>query len=127
MAMSMSMMFRFIGSVAKSEAQALAPASVLLLAIALYAGFAIPPQYMEDWFGWFRWINPVYYALESLLVNEFAGREYFCSQLIPSGPGYMGVDAMEQICSVVGSVAGEKYVSGQEHIRLSYGFQASHK
>lgn len=127
MVMSMSMMFRFIGSVAKSEAQALAPASVLLLAIALYAGFAIPPEYMEDWFGWFRWINPVYYALESLLVNEFVGRDYRCSQLIPSGPDYMGVDAAQQICSVVGSVAGQDSVDGQAHILLSYGFKASHK
>lgn len=127
MAMSMSMMFRFIGSVAKSEAQAMAPASLLLLAIAMYAGFAIPPQYMEDWFGWFRWINPVYYALESLLVNEFVGRDYRCSSPVPSGPGYTEVEPMQQICSVVGSVAGEEYVSGQAHILLSYGFKAAHK
>lgn len=127
MAMSMSMMFRFIGSVAKSEAQALAPASILLLAIALYAGFAIPPQYMEDWFGWFRWINPVYYALESLLVNEFAGREYRCSDLVPSGPGYTSVDALQQVCSAVGAVPGRELVDGQAHILLSYGFEAAHK
>lgn len=127
MAMSMSMMFRFIGSIAKSEAQALAPASVLLLAIALYAGFAIPPQYMEDWFGWFRWINPVFYALESLLVNEFVGREYLCSQFVPDGTGYAAVEAAQKVCSAVGSVAGEDFVDGETYILLSYGFEASHK
>jgi ATP-binding cassette, subfamily G (WHITE), member 2, PDR len=49
MTLTMSMMFRLIGSVTKSLAQALAPASIVLLGITLYAGFAIPPPYMERW------------------------------------------------------------------------------
>jgi ATP-binding cassette, subfamily G (WHITE), member 2, PDR len=49
MTLTISMMFRLVGSVTKSLAQALAPASIVLLGITLYAGFAIPPAYMERW------------------------------------------------------------------------------
>lgn len=127
MAMSMSMMFRFIGSVTKSEAQALAPASILLLAIALYAGFAIPPQYMQDWFGWFRWINPVYYAFESLLVNEFSGRHFFCSDFVPKGSDYDTVEALQRVCSIAGAIHGEDFVDGTAWLVNSFAFQNSHK
>ncbi|KAF4917720.1 ZEB2-regulated ABC transporter 1 [Colletotrichum viniferum] len=93
MTLSMSMMFRLIGSVTKSVAQALAPASIILLLIALYTGFAIPPQYMQDWLGWVRWINPVFYGLESVMLNEFVGPNFPCSTFVPMGPGYAAVAA----------------------------------
>ena len=47
MGLSMSMLFRLIASMTKTIAQALAPASVVLIFIVLYTGFAIPVQYMR--------------------------------------------------------------------------------
>lgn len=127
MTLSMSMMFRLIASLSRSLSQALAPASVLLLAIALYAGFAIPPAYMKPWFGWLRWINPVYYGFESLIINEFVGRNFSCASFVPSGPGYEAVAALERVCSEAGSVPGQSFVQGGAWLSTSFGFQASHR
>ncbi|KAK7425746.1 Multidrug resistance protein [Neonectria magnoliae] len=127
MTLAMSMMFRLIGSVTKSVSQALAPASIILLAIALYTGFAIPPQYMKPWLGWIRWINPIFYGLESLILNEFIGRNFTCSTFVPSGPNYESVGSLEKVCSTVGSVPGQDFVSGTEYVRLAFGFVNSHR
>lgn len=127
MTLTMSMMFRLIGSVTKSVAQALAPASIILLLIALYTGFAIPPQYMQDWLGWVRWLNPVYYGLESVMLNEFIGRDFRCSTFVPMGPGYDSVAANERVCSTAGSVPGQDMVSGTAYLSTSYGFENSHR
>lgn len=123
MTLTMSMMFRLIGSVTKSVQQALAPASVILLAIALYTGFAIPPQYMKDWLGWIRWINPIYYGLESLMLNEFVGRDFVCSTFVPSGTGYDSVAPSQRVCNTAGSVPGQDFVSGTTYLGTSYGFK----
>lgn len=48
----MSMLFRTIASVSRTLSQALAPAAILILAIVIYTGFAIPVNYM---LGWARW------------------------------------------------------------------------
>ncbi|RSL47670.1 hypothetical protein CEP54_013279 [Fusarium duplospermum] len=125
--LTMSMMFRFIGSITKTISQALAPSSILLLALVLYTGFTIPPAYMQDWLGWLRWINPVFYGLESVFINEFVGRRFLCSDLVPSGPGYNSVHGSTNVCSVAGSVPGESTVDGEVYIRKAFGFLAKHK
>ncbi|KAL2670276.1 hypothetical protein Neosp_014743 [[Neocosmospora] mangrovei] len=125
--LTMSMMFRLIGSVTKTLAQALAPASIILLSLVLYTGFAIPVNYMQDWLGWIRWINPVFYGLESVFLNEFAGRQFPCSDLVPSGPGYDSLGAGQFVCNVAGSVAGQAYVEGEAYLRSSFGFESPHR
>lgn len=64
MTMSMSMLFRLIASMTKTLEQALAPASIVLLFIVLYTGFAIPIQYMKGYV--------VKHDPASLLVTDFA-------------------------------------------------------
>lgn len=49
MMLSMSMFFRLFASMTKTIAQALAPSSIVLLALVLYTGFAIPVQYMKGY------------------------------------------------------------------------------
>ncbi|UPK90458.1 hypothetical protein LCI18_001393 [Fusarium solani-melongenae] len=125
--LTMSMIFRLIGSVTKTLAQALAPASIILLALVLYTGFAIPVNYMQDWLGWIRWINPVFYGLESVFLNEFVGRRFPCSDLVPSGPGYGSLGTGQFVCNVAGSVAGQADVEGEAYLRSTYGFESSHR
>lgn len=122
MTLAMSMMFRLVGSVTKSVAQALVPGFVIILVVAMYTGFAITPNEMKDWLGWIRWINPIYYGLESLFLNEFAGRNFTCSTFIPTGSGYENVGANERVCNTVGSVPGQDFVSGTDYVRISFGF-----
>ena len=125
--LAMSGAFRLIGSVTKSIAQALAPASIIFLALILYCGFTIPPPYMEAWLGWLRWVNPVYYSTESVFLNEFVGRQFQCTDFVPSGPGYDTVGASERVCTVAGSVLGQDFVDGTTYLNVSFGFVNSHR
>jgi ATP-binding cassette, subfamily G (WHITE), member 2, PDR len=52
MMLTMSMMFRGIASISRTLEQAVAPGSLLMLALVMYTGFAIPTTYM---LGWARW------------------------------------------------------------------------
>ncbi|KAM5355176.1 hypothetical protein ACJ41O_001822 [Fusarium nematophilum] len=125
--MSFSMLFRLIASLTRTIAAALARASIMLLVIALYTGFAIPPQYMPGWIGWIRWINPTYYGLESLFVNEFGGRDYPCSNFVPDGPEYEVASPGERACAAQGSVPGEDFIRGSAYLSSAYGYEDSHK
>ncbi|KAK2040972.1 ABC-2 type transporter [Colletotrichum somersetense] len=127
MVLVMSMMFRLIGSAARSVTQALAPGTLVLFMISLYAGFALPPQYMQVWLAWMRWINPAYYGLESVLVNEFVGRDFPCSAFVPQGPSYSSVAPNERACSSPASVLGQDFVRGTDYLRTLYGFVNSHR
>jgi ATP-binding cassette subfamily G (WHITE) protein 2 (PDR) len=55
MMLTMSMMFRGIASISRTLEQAMAPGSLLMLALVMYTGFAIPTTYM---LGWARWYVP---------------------------------------------------------------------
>lgn len=55
----MSMLFRTVGSITKSLAQAMAPTSVVILALVMYTGFVIPTPYMLGWIRWIRHVNPI--------------------------------------------------------------------
>lgn len=73
--------------------------------------------------GWIRWINPVYYAFEILMANEFHGREFACSQFIPAYPDLTGD---QFVCSSKGSVQGRTTVSGDTFLAAGYGYYYSH-
>lgn len=66
----MSMVFRTIASLSRTLSQAMAPAAVIILALVIYTGFAIPTRNMHPWFRWLNWLDPVAYAFEALMVNE---------------------------------------------------------
>ncbi|OHW91199.1 ABC-2 type transporter [Colletotrichum incanum] len=127
MVLTMSMMFRLIGSAARSVTQALAPGSLILFMISLYAGFALPPEYMQDWLAWLRWINPAYYGLESVLLNEFVGRDFPCSTFVPEGPSYGSVASNERVCSSAASVPGQDFIRGTDYLLTLYEFENSHR
>ncbi|KAF5020913.1 hypothetical protein F66182_7065 [Fusarium sp. NRRL 66182] len=125
--MSFSMVFRLIASLTKTIAAALARASILVLVIILYTGFAITTQYMPGWLAWIRWINPTYYGLESFFINEFGGQEYPCSEFVPRGPDYADASPLSRACAAQGSVPGQNFVSGSAYIASAYGFNDAYK
>ncbi|KAF3939206.1 hypothetical protein ABW19_dt0205383 [Dactylella cylindrospora] len=124
MALSMSMFFRFFASITKTIEQALAPASIILLGLALYTGFPIPVDYMKGWASWIRWINPISYGFESVMVNEFYNQQFSCAAYIPSGPGYDDANLENKACAAQGSVSGSTFVNGTDYIWTA--FQYSH-
>ena len=119
----MSAIFRTMAAVTKTVSQAMSLAGVLVLAIVIYTGFVIAIPQMHPWFSWIRWINPVFYAFEILIANEFHGREFTCSSIIPS---YSPLQGDSWICSAVGAVAGRATVNGDEYIASQYHYYYSH-
>lgn len=124
---SMSHMYRTFGSITRSLPEAMFPAAVLLLAMAMYTGFAIPRTQMLGWSTWIWYINPLAYLFESLMVNEFHGREFECSTFIPMGSMYANYTGNHRICAALGAIAGQDYVLGDDYIRNNYGYEHSHK
>ncbi|KAI0030129.1 ABC-2 type transporter-domain-containing protein [Vararia minispora EC-137] len=121
----MSMIFRTIGACTKSQPQAMAPAAIIIIALIVYTGFVIPTPKMLGWSRWINYIDPIAYAFESLMVNEFDGREFACSQFLPAGPGYS--PPANAICSSIGAVAGSPVVQGTDYINLSFQYYRSHE
>lgn len=60
--LTMSMLFRTIASVSRTLSQAMTPAALLILAIVMFTGFAIPVQYMLGWSRWINYLDPVAYG-----------------------------------------------------------------
>ncbi|EGW33534.1 drug resistance protein 1 [Spathaspora passalidarum NRRL Y-27907] len=123
----MSHLFRTIGAMATSFAQAMTPAAVLLLAMVIYTGFVITTREMLGWARWINYINPVGYVFESLMVNEFHGRYFECSNFVPSGGSYDTISAANRVCTAIGAQPGQLMVSGTTYLKMAYDYQNAHK
>ncbi|QSZ36007.1 hypothetical protein DSL72_007131 [Monilinia vaccinii-corymbosi] len=66
------------------------------------------------------------YAYESLIINEFSGCIFQCTDLAPSGPSYIGTSLHNRVCSVIGSIPGFEDVLGTVYLELKFGFQPQH-
>jgi ATP-binding cassette, subfamily G (WHITE), member 2, PDR len=121
------MLFRFIGSTTKTASQALGPTAVILLAIVLFTGFSIPTSAMLGWCRWINYLSPMAWAFESLMINELNGREFPCSNLVPSGAGYDDESLLSRSCNVIGSTAGSDVVVGTRHLSEAFDYHPSHK
>ncbi|KAI4732022.1 putative ABC multidrug transporter [Aureobasidium sp. EXF-10728] len=119
----MSAVFRSLAAVTKTISQAMTLAGVMVLALVIYTGYVLPQPYMKPWFNWIHYLNPIYYAFEILVANEFHGREFPCSQIVPS---YLFMQGDTFICSTTGAVAGQYTVSGDAYIQTAYEYSYSH-
>ncbi|CAR28267.1 ZYRO0D17710p [Zygosaccharomyces rouxii] len=124
---TMSHLFRTVGSLVNTLSEAMIPAAIILLALSMYTGFAIPATKMHGWSKWIWYINPLSYIFESLMVNEFHDRKFPCAEYIPHGPSYGNIGGNQRVCSANGAIAGRDYVLGDDFLKLSYNYQNKHK
>ena len=139
--LTMAMLFRMVGTLSRRFEQILVPFSTVVLFSIIYAGFVVPPGYMVPWLGWIRWINPIAYTYESLMINEvcafrarcavltvqFDGRRFACTNVVPTGPAYAQPGMLGKVCASIGAVAGEDFVQGAAYLQLKYGYVAAHQ
>ncbi|KAI6361803.1 ZEB2-regulated ABC transporter 1 [Pyricularia grisea] len=127
--LAMSMMFRTIASMSRSLSQAMVPAATIILVLIIFTGFVIPLDYMLGWCRWLNYIDVLAYSFESLLINEFAGQNYTCTEYVPSPqfPGYANLTGTNRVCSAVGSVPGQPFVRGEDYLYSSFRYQSSNK
>lgn len=123
----MSCIFRILASVTRTSAQAMVPAALISLGLMIYTGFAVPPNAMPGWSRWMGYINPMAYAFESLMANEFHNRQFPCATMVPMGPGYEDAAITSQVCSALGAVAGTNMVEGDAYIGLSFEYYNANK
>lgn len=124
---AMSHLFRCVGSLSKTVSAAMVPASMLLLGLSMYSGFAIPRTKMLGWSKWIWYINPLAYLFESLMINEFHDRKFPCAVYIPEGAAYDNVPMDSKVCSGVGAIPGNNYILGDDFLRESYAYLHKHK
>ncbi|KAJ9143769.1 ABC transporter CDR4 [Pleurostoma richardsiae] len=118
---TMSGLFRTLAAVTKVVGQAMGFAGIIIICLIVYTGFTLPQTYMRPWLSWIRWINPAYYAFEALVSNEFHGRQFQCGSFIPPyGTGN------STVCSAVGAIPGQQFVSGDTFIRQNYNYTWDH-
>ncbi|KAK4947826.1 Multidrug resistance protein [Elasticomyces elasticus] len=122
--MAMSGVFRSVASLSRTEQQAMVPASIMLLALLIFTGFVIPVDYMLGWCRWIRYLNPVAYGYESLMVNEFHNRNFSCSAYVPD---YANITSTNVACNAVGAIPGRQYVNGDDYINTAYSYYHAHK
>ncbi|KAI1457448.1 ABC-2 type transporter-domain-containing protein [Annulohypoxylon moriforme] len=120
----MSGIFRTMAAVTNAVSQAMSLAGIMVLMLAIYTGFAIAVPQMGAWFGWLRWLNPVFYAFEILIANEFHHREFNCGTFIPDYSSSRRGSSF--ICSAVGALAGKLTVNGDDYIAASYEYTYAH-
>lgn len=128
LSMTMSSLFQAVASLNKTVANANTFAGILLLATLMYSSYMIQRPSMHPWFKWISYINPLLYAFEAIIVNEFHGRRMECDgqYIAPSGPSYANVGAENQACAFTGSVASQTWVSGDEYLKVAYTYSYSH-
>jgi ATP-binding cassette subfamily G (WHITE) protein 2 (PDR) len=61
--LTMSNLFRAIGAMSRTHAQAMVPAAIFMLAMIIYTGFTIP---ISDMHPWFRWVSVDHFSLPSI-------------------------------------------------------------
>ncbi|KAL4960885.1 pleiotropic drug resistance family ABC transporter [Aspergillus stella-maris] len=121
--LTMSNIFRWIGAISRSMAQAMVPSSIFMMILVIYTGFTIPVRNMHPWFKWLNYINPIAYSFESLMVNEFSGRRFDCGLYVPN---YEDASLENKICSGRGAVPGNDFIDGDAFLNISYEYYRSH-
>jgi ABC-type multidrug transport system fused ATPase/permease subunit len=78
-----------------------------------------------QWLKWLIWINPVQYAFEALMANEFTGFDIRCEPpyIVPSGPN---TSPSHQSCAIQGSSPDSLVVNGSEYIQTAYTYTRAH-
>ncbi|KAF8841352.1 pleiotropic drug resistance ABC transporter [Paxillus ammoniavirescens] len=121
----MKAFFRSIAASFRAESSAVSLAGLAVMLLALYTGYTIPRPSIVGALRWITYLNPLRYAFESLLVNEFHTLNGTCTTLVPQGPGYEDITLANQVCTAVGSQPGLAAVDGNAYVSLSFGYEYS--
>ncbi|KAJ7269337.1 ABC-2 type transporter-domain-containing protein [Mycena haematopus] len=96
-----------------------------------YTGYIIPVIKMKRWLFWIYYINPIAYAWQACMENEFMRIQLTCdgTYIIPRNVGgltkYPEGLGPNQACTLFGSTAGNDSVSGESYISAGYGLSSA--
>ncbi|KAL3456754.1 ABC-2 type transporter-domain-containing protein [Aspergillus heterothallicus] len=123
--MTMYSFFRTVGSFSQSLDVATRITGVAIQALVVYTGYLIPPWKMHPWLKWLIWINPVQYAFEGIMANEFYNLDIQCvtPNIVPDGPD---AQSGHQSCGIQGSTPDQLTVQGSNYIQAAFTYSRSH-
>ncbi|KAF4998964.1 hypothetical protein FGRMN_2763 [Fusarium graminum] len=126
-ALSMTSFFRVVGAAFPTFDAATKVSGLSTVALFVYMGYMIVKPEMHPWFSWIFWINPMAYAFDALLSNEFKGQTIPCvgPYLIPNGPGYTDGQGGQACAGVGGAPPGATSVTGEQYLEYM-SFSQSH-
>jgi ABC-type multidrug transport system ATPase subunit len=121
-------LYRMFAAVSPTMDDAVRFSGIALNLLIVFTGYAIAKPVLLNqkiWFGWLYYVNPISYAYEAVLANEFSGRTMTCapSQLIPQGPGILPEN---QGCAIAGSHPGSPLVAGGDYLSSQFEYSRSH-
>lgn len=119
---TLSGFFQMIAALTQDAQTANSIAGLAVVIFVVYTGYMIPLQSMHAWFKWLNYINPLRYAFETLMANEFHGRVMPCDNIVPRGPGYENIGIANQVCGYVGSQANDLNIYGDRYLRVAYSY-----
>lgn len=120
-------LYRMFAAISPTMDDAVRFSGIALNLLIIYTGYTISKPillHQKIWFGWIYYINPISYAFEAVLANEFAGRVMQCapSQLIPQGDG---IGPANQGCALAGSNPGDPDIPGARYIGTQFEYYRS--
>lgn len=122
-----SMLYRTIGAMSRTLTASIAPGADFILMLVIYTGFVLPVPSMHPWLRWFRYINPVGYAFESLMINEFSDRQFLCDSFVPQGPAYVDVLLSQKMCAITGASPATAHVDGTKYLITTFEYYPEHQ
>lgn len=121
-------LFSLFGTVTRDFYTAARLAAIILSMLVLWAGYVIPQAKMHRWLFWISYINPVFYAFEALMINEFKRTLFTCSgsQITPAGRGYPAGLGPYQVCTIAGATPGSTSIQGMDYLIATFQYKTSH-
>ncbi|KAF8633557.1 hypothetical protein AX15_001356 [Amanita polypyramis BW_CC] len=119
-------LFRTLGLICFNFEAAFRLATIFIPNFILYMGYMIPVQKMKRWLFWIYYINPVSYAFQGCIENEFKRISFTCdgNSVAPrNGFGltkYPDVLGPNQACTLFGAVGGSNIIRGADYLRVGY-------
>lgn len=124
--LAMTSFFRVCGAAFDTFDAASKVSGFALSAVIIYSGYLISKPEMHPWLVWIYWIDPMAYAFEALMGNEFHDLILPCvnNNLVPNGATYTNA-AYQGCAGVGGAVFGQTYVTGDAYL-ASISYSHSH-
>ncbi|KAF9010854.1 ABC-2 type transporter-domain-containing protein [Cyathus striatus] len=129
--LTMQGFFRTFGLICFNFDSAFRLAAFFIPNFVQYSGYMIPVDSMKRWLFWIYYINPVSYAWQACMENEFMRISLTCdgSSVIPRNvPGltiYPNELGPNQACTLFGSQRGSNIISGRDYLAVGYGLDAN--
>ena len=121
-----AMLVRTIGALSRTLTGSIAPGADFILMLVIYIDYVLPVPDIHPWFRWFAYIDPIGYAFESLMINEFAGRQFSCSKYVSHGPSYVSAEPNQRICATTGAEPGATTVEGTKYLAITFEYHPDH-